>query len=123
MAHYAFLDENNMVTSVIAGRDEGELGIDWEEWYGNFQGQVCKRTSYNTSFGQHTLGGTPFRKNFATAGYTYDPIRDAFIPPADFPSWVLNEDKCIYEPPFPKPNDGKLYVWNEEITNWVEYVR
>jgi hypothetical protein len=81
VAHYAFLDENNIVTEVIVGKDEGEDGIDWEAYYGAFRGQVCKRTSYNTRGGVHTLGGTPLRKNYAGIGYTYDSERDAFIPP------------------------------------------
>jgi len=84
MAHYAFLDENNIVTEVIVGRDEDEVvdGIsDWEAHYGEIRGQVCKRTSYNTLNGVHLYGGTPFRWNYAGIGYLYDPIRDAFIPP------------------------------------------
>jgi hypothetical protein len=72
MAHYAFLDENNIVTDVITGKDENELldGLDPETWYGNFRGQVCKRTSYHTHGNQHSLGGTPFRKNYAGVGMT-----------------------------------------------------
>jgi hypothetical protein len=81
MAHYAFLDENNIVTEVIVGKNEGEEGIDWEQHYGAFRGQPCKRTSYNTHGGVHSGGGTPYRKNYAGIGYTYDAGRDAFIPP------------------------------------------
>ena len=84
MAHYAFLDDNNIVTQVIVGRDEDDLadGItSWEDYYGAFHGQTCLRTSYNTIGNQHRLGGTPFRGNYAGIGYTYDPDRDAFIPP------------------------------------------
>jgi hypothetical protein len=92
MAHYAFLDENNIVTEVIVGKDEGEEGVDWEAHYGAFRGQTCKRTSYNTQSGVHFGGGTPFRKNYAGLGYTYDSERDAFMPPKPFNSWVLNED-------------------------------
>jgi hypothetical protein len=84
MAHYAFLNNSNIVTEVIVGVDENDLqpGVDdWEVWYGNFRGQVCKRTSYNTHGGVNTNGGTAFRKNYAGIGYSYDFSRDAFIPP------------------------------------------
>lgn len=120
MGHYAFLDGNNIVTEVITGKDEGEDGINWEQWYGEFRGQVCKRTSYNTSGGVHSSGGTPFRKNYAGIGYRYDEARDAFIPPKPFASWVLNEDTCLWEAPIAYPNDGKFYSWDEEAQNWVE---
>ena len=120
MAHYAFLNENNIVTEVIVGKDEGENGIDWEQHYGEFRGQTCKRTSYNTSGGVHTQGGTPLRKNYAGIGYTYDSTRDAFISPKPFNSWVLNETSCLYEAPTPMPNDGKIYSWDEETTTWIE---
>ena len=119
MAHYAFLDGNNIVTEVIVGKDEGEQGIDWEQWYGNFRGQVCKRTSYNTSGGVHSSGGTPFRKNYAGIGYTFDEARDAFIPPKPFVSWVLNEDTCLWDAPVAMPTDGGFYNWDEEAGNWV----
>jgi len=119
MAHYAFLDGNNIVTEVIVGKDEGEQGIDWEQWYGNFRGQACKRTSYNTSGGVHSSGGTPFRKNYAGIGYTFDEARDAFIPPKPFASWVLNEDTCLWDAPVAMPNDGGFYNWDEEAGNWV----
>jgi hypothetical protein len=120
MAHYAFLDENNIVTEVIVGKNENEDGIDWEVAYGNFRNQVCKRTSYNTHGGVHTFGGVPFRKNYAGLGYTYDATRDAFIPPNSYQSWSLNEDTCLWEPPVPYPTDGKRYTWNEETQSWVE---
>jgi hypothetical protein len=120
MAHYAFLDENNMVTFVIVGKDEGEGDHDWEEFYGNEMGQRCKRTSYNTRGGQHTSGGTPFRKNYAGYGYTYDEERDAFVPPQPYSSWVLNEDTCLWEAPVAHPDDGKPYMWDENLVNWVE---
>lgn len=120
MAHYAFLNENNIVTEVIVGKDEGENGIDWEQHYGEFRGQTCKRTSYNTSGGVHTQGGTPLRKNYAGIGYTYDSTRDAFISPKPYNSWVLNETSCLYEAPTPMPNDGKIYSWDEETTSWIE---
>ena len=118
MAHYAFLNNNNIVTEVIVGKNEGEEGIDWEVHYGNFRNQVCKRTSYNTSGGQHNNGGIPYRKNYAGIGYTYDEGRDAFIPPKPYPSWILNEDTCLWEPPVPYPTDGERYLWNEETISW-----
>ena len=119
MAHYTFLDNNNIVTEVIVGKNEGEDNTDWEVHYGNFRGQVCKRTSYNTSGGIHSSGGTPFRKNYAGIGYTYDEQRDAFIPPKPYPSWILNEDTCLWKPPVPYPTDGERYLWNEEELEWV----
>lgn len=121
MAHYAFIDENNIVTEVIVGRDEDEVvdGItDWEAYYAEFRGQTCKRTSYNTQGGVHTGDGTPYRKNYAGIGYTWDETRDAFIPPKPYDSWVLNEDSCLWEAPVAYPDDGETYEWNEETTSW-----
>ena len=120
MAHYAFLDENNIVTEVITGKDEGEEGRDWEQWYGEFRGQTCKRTSYNTIGGIHNNGGTPFRKNYAGIGYTYQADIDAFVPPQPFASWTLNAN-AQWEAPTPMPNDGQMYTWDEASTNWVKY--
>lgn len=101
MAHYAFLDENNIVTEVIVGRDEDEIvdGItDWEAYYAEVRGQVCKRTSYNTINGIHKNNGVPYRKNYAGIGYIYDPIRDAFYTPKpEEGNWILNEDTCQWE--------------------------
>ena len=116
MAHYAFLDENNIVTEVITGKEEGNFN--WEQQYGSFRGQSCKRTSYNTYGGVHKLGGTPFRKNYAGIGYTYDQTRDAFIAPKPFNSWVLNEDTCLWESPIPYPQDNNKYNWNEQNQSW-----
>ena len=118
MAHYAFLDENNIVTEVIVGKNESEDGVDWEAHYGAFRGQTCKRTSYNTYGNQHP-NGTPFRKNYAGIGYTYDAGRDAFISPQPFASWLLNEDSCVWNAPSPYPNDGGLYQWDENSLSWV----
>ena len=123
MGHYAFLDKSGIVTEVITGRDENETvdGItDWETYYGEFRGQVCKRTSYNTFAGTHANGGTAFRKNYAGVGYTYDEERDAFIAPKPFESWLLNEKSCQWEAPILKPTDGKFYKWDEESLSWVE---
>jgi len=120
MAHYAFLDEHYIVTEVIVGKDESNF--DWEKHYGDFRGQLCKRTSYNTIGGVHNGGGTPFRKNYAGIGYSYDPDRDAFIPPKPYPSWVLDEITCLWSAPTPMPDDGKRYNWDEATTAWVEFV-
>jgi hypothetical protein len=124
MAHYAFLDENNIVTEVIVGKNEGEDGIDWQSQYSAIRGQVCKRTSYNTHGGVHSSGGTPFRKNYAGIGYTYDSARDAFIPPRPYASWVLDEDTCLWNAPVAMPEDAgtgeppKRYQWDEVTINW-----
>ena len=108
MAHYAFLDTNNVVTQVIVGIDETELieGLDPETWYGNFRGQVCKRTSYNNNI----------RKQYAGIGYTYDADADVFVAPRPYPSWLLDENHD-WQPPTPKP-DGDYY-WSEEDLEWV----
>lgn len=127
MAHYAFLDNNNFVTEVIVGKHEGEDNIDWEIWYGNFRGQACKRTSYNTRGGVYYTPNThtpdpgqskAFRKNYAGIGYIYDAARDAFIPPQPFPSWVLSEQSCLWDAPVPYPTDGKRYSWDETTQAW-----
>ncbi len=118
MAHYAFINENNVVVEVIVGKDEGDMGIDWETHYGEFCGLQCKRTSYNTLGNVHTTGGIPFRKNYAGIGFTYDPIKDAFIPPKPFDSWTLNSDSCLWEPPIAYPEDNNVYTWNENTLSW-----
>lgn len=119
MAHYAFLDENNIVVDVIVGMDENDGNIDWEEHYGSIRNQVCKRTSFNTAGGIHTTGGIPFRKNYGGIGYFYDQERDAFIPPKPFDSWVLDENTCFWQAPIPIPSEG-TYYWDEESLSWVE---
>jgi hypothetical protein len=111
MAHYAFLDSNNIVTEVIVGRNENEIvdGVsDWEEWYGNFRGQVCKRTSYNNNI----------RKQYAGIGYSYDPVRDEFVSPRPFPSWSLDSNND-WQPPTPRPLDDGLWAWNEDTQEWT----
>jgi hypothetical protein len=125
MAHYAFLDENNIVTEVIVGKKEGEEGVNWEQQYGSFREQLCKRTSFNTIGGVHQLGGTPFRKNYAGIGFHYDQARDAFIPPKPFNSWILNEDTCLWNAPVAMPeltqeqiDNRNYYSWNETTKNW-----
>lgn len=92
--------------------------IYWEGYYG--KGQICKRTSYNTVGGVHQNGGTPFRKNYAGVGYTYDPVRDAFYAPQPFASWTLNEETCLWESPKPYPDDTEnSYLWDEETQTWI----
>jgi hypothetical protein len=120
MAHYALLDNNGIVTSVIVGEDDGDQGVDWEAYFAELSGQVCKRTSYNTQGGIHLHGGVPFRKNYAGIGYTYDADRDAFIPPKPYASWLLDEDTCLWIAPVPYPEDGKRYAWNEQTLSWDE---
>lgn len=92
MAHYAFLDENNIVVEVIVGKDESEVGIDWEQYYGDFRGLKCKRTSYNTYANQHLNGGTPFRGNYAGIGYYYDETLDVFVPPKPSEESILDQN-------------------------------
>ena len=118
MAHYAFLDMANVVTEVIVGKDEGDTNTNWELQYQDVRKQVCKRTSYNTQGGVHSEGGTPFRKNYAGIGYTYDFGRDAFIPPKPFPSWLLDESSCTWKSPVDYPDDGDRYKWDEENQEW-----
>jgi hypothetical protein len=126
MAHYAFLDQNNIVTEVIVGKDESNF--DWEMQYGMFRGQACKRTSYNTHGGIHYDSNNEpsadqskaFRKNYAGIGYSYDPQRDAFIPQKPLPSWILDDFSCLWIAPIPKPADEKDYQWDEESQSWIE---
>ena len=122
MAHYAFLNSNNIVTEVIVGKNEGEDGIDWEQHYSECRSQTCKRTSYNTMGGVHLNGGTPYRKNYAGIGYTYDATRNAFIAPKPYDSWLLDEQTCGWNSSTPMPTDGKIYSWNEATISWVETV-
>lgn len=109
MSHFAKI-ENGLVTQVIVAEQNF---IDTQE------GQWVQ-TSYNTRGDQHPEG-RPLRKNYAGVGYTYDSVRDAFIPPQPFPSWLLDEQTCLWNAPTPRPTDGKLYVWDEATTSWVEY--
>ena len=111
MAHYAFLDENNIVTEVITGIDETELieGKSPENWYAEFKGQKCVRTSYNNRI----------RKQYAGIGFSYDPVNDVFIAPQPYQSWSLDSN-FDWQPPIAKPEDGKPYTWDEATTSWVE---
>lgn len=115
---YFALVEDGTVTNVLVvpdeHRDDGSsylngLGLEGE-WV---------RTSYDTSAGQHASGGVPLRFNYAGVGYSYDEVRDAFIPPRPYPSWVLDESTCLWDAPVPYPNDDKFYVWDESEGEWV----
>ena len=122
MAHYAYIDDNNLVTSVIVGPDEGSEpeGVElWEEYFSAKGKGRALRTSYNTIGGVHSEGGTPFRMNYAGIGFTYDEERDAFIPQKPFESWVLDEATCLWEAPVAYPEDGETYTWDEESTSWT----
>lgn len=124
VAHYAFLNDDNIITEVIVGKDEDDLdpGVtNWEEWYGDFRGQRCLRTSYNTRGNVHNLGGKPFRYNFAQIGGKYDDVKDGFIPPkpARLKSWVLDPSTLTWVAPTPYPADGKDYVWLEAEKRWI----
>jgi hypothetical protein len=108
MAHYAFLDDNNIVTEVIVGVDETEIieGLDPETWYGNFKGKVCKRTSYNSKI----------RSIYAGIGYSYNEEEDIFITPKPYPSWIRSGS--FWNAPVSYPNDNNKYKWNEENLSW-----
>jgi hypothetical protein len=110
MAHYAFLDDNSIVTEVIVGKDETETidGLTPEEWYGDYRGQRCVRTSFNNKI----------RKQYAGVGYKYDESADVFITPKPFPSWSLDSN-YDWQAPVELPADGKHYSWDESKTAWV----
>ena len=122
MAHYAILNQDNIVIEVITGVDEDVVQYDfdgsevggsseaWEAFYGALRGMKCKRTSLHGNI----------RKNFAGIGYTYDEERDAFIPRQPYSSWTLDEETCQWVSPVPYPNDGKFYLWDEKIKDWYE---
>ena len=117
MAHFAQLDENNIVTQVIVVHNNellDENGIEQESkgiaFCQSLFGGNWIQTSYNNKI----------RKNYAGIGFQYDNVRDAFIQPKPYESWLLNEDTCQWEAPIPRPNDDKLYMWDEPTTSWVE---
>jgi hypothetical protein len=120
MAHFAEIDESNTVVRVLVvpdaqeGRGQEYLADDLG------LGGTWKKTSYNTQGGVHALGGTPYRKNYAGIGYTFDAEKDAFIAPKPYASWVLDEATCTWQAPVAMPNDDKIYRWDEETTNWIE---
>ena len=115
MAHYAKVTDGKVTQVIVAEADFFDTFVDSSpgEWI---------QTSYNTHGGQHTLGGTPLRKNYAGIGYSYDRTKDAFIPPQPYASWTLDEETCLWNPPTPYPTDDKLYHWDEATTSWVETV-
>ena len=119
MAHFARIDENNIVTQVlVVGNDQEHRG---QEFLSNDLGLggTWIKTSYSTQGGVHLDNGIPLRKNYAGIGYTYDEQRDAFIPPKIYNSWILNEDSCLWEPPIPYPQDQNAYYWNEDSLEWI----
>ena len=134
MAHYSFINADNEVVEVITGKDETENApegyADWEKYYESKRdGLTCKRTSYNTKYGQHKLDGTPFRGNYGAVGTTYDATNDVFIEPSEYTSWVLDTNKWCYVPPGGYPSDlnhegdtslpTKYYFWVEATQQWV----
>ena len=121
MAHFAKLKVGNIVEKVeIVSNDIATTEQAGVEFLQNLYKDRAfwKQTSYNTSGGVHKLGGTPFRKNYAAKGFTYDQKKDAFIPPQPFNSWTLNETTCLWEAPVAKPTDGQQYDWNEDNQTW-----
>ena len=114
MAHFAKIDENNMVIGVLVI----EQGLIDSGMFGEPSSFI--QTSYNTYGSVHTLGGTPLRKNYAGVGYAYDSTRDAFIPQQPHASWVIDEETCLWNAPTPYPDDGKVYSWEEETLSWIE---
>jgi hypothetical protein len=121
MAHFARVVDGVVTEVLVVGDDQEHRGQEFlAEDLG--LGGTWVKTSYNTHGGVHAFGGTPLRKNYAGIGYTYDSLRDAFIPPKPegLDSWVVNEDTGLWEAPVPYPTDGKNYTWNESTTSWVE---
>lgn len=122
MAHFCKLNSDNIVQDVVVVSNDiattEQAGVDFlNNLYGT--NDVWKQTSYNTYANVHTLGGTPFRKNYGSIGFTYNETIDGFVAPKTYDSWVLNETKGIWEPPVAYPNDGNKYDWNENTQNWV----
>lgn len=121
MAHYAKINSDNEVTQVFVGVDEDDLSglpegySSWEEWYGRKGTHTVKRTSYNTLYGQHNDGGTPFRGNFAGAGFVYDPDNDVFYLKKPHPSWILNTTIWDWEAPVALPDTTNVYIWDEDL--------
>ena len=123
MAHFAKINESNIVTQVVVVNDsDGDNDTDGQNFLNNLfkTTHTWKKTSYNTYGNTHRLGGTPYRKNFASIGFTYDSSRDAFIEPKPYNSWTLDETTCLWEPPVAYPSDGKSYEWDESNRQWVE---
>ena len=123
MAHFAKINESNIVTQVVVVNDsDGNNDTDGQNFLNNLfkTTHTWKKTSYNTYGNTHRLGGTPYRKNFASVGFTYDSSRDAFIEPKPYNSLTLNETTCLWESPVAYPSDGKSYDWDEDNRQWVE---
>ena len=127
MAHFVEIDDSNIVIKgvVLDDKDtQDESGNEVEsvgaKYLSDGFGGTWKRTSYNTYGGVHNLGRTPFRKNYAGIGDTFDEAKDAFYSPKPHPSWTLDEDTCQWDAPTAYPDDGKLYEWNEATTAWDE---
>jgi len=110
MSHWAELDENNIVLRVTVGDNNDPNGDEGYQWLINNLGGTWVKTSYNGNI----------RKNYAGIGFIYDEVRDAFIPPRPFESWLVNENTCLWEAPVVYPTDDKVYYWNEETLSWVE---
>lgn len=144
MAHWAEIDENSIVTRVLVGDNNDPAGDEGYSWLIENLGGTWIKASYNSKHGKHLTWGSStiedengntinfegyidsgqphLRYNFPGVGYLYDPIRDAFIPPKPFDSWILNEEICDWEAPTSYPNDGKSYIWNEDIADWEEFI-
>ena len=142
MAHFAKINENNIVGTVVVvsndvivdenGNEQEQLGVDFLNNLYKTDNVIWKKTSYNTYNGKYydldesgfrvesNDQSKAFRKNYAGLGYTYDATRDAFIPPKPYNSWILNETTCDWDPPVPEPDDGKDYDWDENSNSWVE---
>ncbi len=121
MAHFAKLGVGNLIERVeVVSNDIATTEQAGVEFLQNLYRDraVWKQTSFNTKGGAHKTGGTPFRKNFASIGYTYDQTRDAFIPPKPYNSWILNETTCLWEAPVALPDTENRYTWNETNTTW-----
>lgn len=129
ISHWAEINENNIVTRVLVGDNNDPNGDEGYQWLIDNLGGNWVKTSYNAIGGKRRNPETGeiteeagFRKNYAGIGYSYDSVRDAFIPPKPFNSWLLNEDTCLWDAPVAYPTDGKIYSWDEDTTNWIEVV-
>ena len=121
MAHFAKLGTGNIIERVeVVSNNIATTEQAGVEFLQNLYKDISawKQTSYNTRGGEHIMGGTPFRKNYAGIGYIYNQTKDAFIPPKPFNSWILNETTCLWEAPVTYPDDGEKYTWNESTTTW-----
>lgn len=122
MAHFAEIDENSFVVRVLVTDNDDPNGDEGLKWLEDNLGGTWLKCSYNTRAGVHITGGTPFRKNFPSEGWQYSKSRDAFVPKKPYPSWILNEETCLWEAPVPFPTDGKNYLWDEFDEKWIKAV-